>query len=175
MKYELINEEKVSFEDVEKSLLDQKSGSVWAEKTSPLAINYAKHLNEVFGDNWYKGFIRKEDLLKVMLPKHGHLKVEGDNTEMLLFPQDTPVLNSKDYYKNPKEGYPKDCLDHIASLKEDLRKNGFIFPLVLVVINGELKHVDGLHRMVALSLLLDEGYEYKPISVFVCDNTRIKA
>jgi len=49
--------------------------------------------------------------------------------------------------------------------------HGFTVPIILIVINNTLKHVDGLHRLIALGLLLQEGYEYVPIPVYLCDNT----
>lgn len=169
----LINEEKTSLEKVIENLKEQEFGTSWAEKTNPLAINYARHLGEVYGDFWYKGFLPKEYFLDILLPKHGHLKVENDNTDLLLFPDGTSVKDAVNYFNNPNSEYPDDCLEHIKHLKEEIKIHGFTSSLVLVVINGALKHVDGLHRMLALSLLIqEEGYEYKPLHVFLLDSTK---
>lgn len=86
------------------------------------------------------------------------------------FPDNTSVSNVPAYYKNAPADYDytKDCLDLIEYLKQEIKSGGFTSTVVLVVIDNNLKHVDGFHRLVALSLLLEEGYEYTPIPVFLC-------
>ncbi len=170
MNVNLIDESKTSLEEVVNSLLEQKSGTQWAEKTNQFAIDYARKLGDVYGDVWYKGFLPEEFFLKILLPEHGH--GEENKTHILLFPDDTSVLDAKYSYKNHHPQYTEECLELVQYLKEEIRIKGFITSIALVIINGKLKHVDGLHRMIALALLLEEGYQYKPIPVFLCDGTK---
>jgi len=162
MNFNLINEQKSSLEEVVTHLDQQKAGTAWATKTNDLATNYAKHLGEVYGDSWYKGLLPKELFLEIVLPNHGHYE------DKHLFPDNTPVSEVLAYYRNAPLDYTKDCLDLIQYLKQEILSNGFTSTLVLVVIDNKLKHVDGFHRLVALSLLLNEGYEYQPIPAFLC-------
>lgn len=162
MNFNLIDEQKSSLEKVVAHLDQQKSGTAWAIKTNDLATNYAKHLGEVYGDSWYKGLLPKELFDEIVLPNHGHYE------DKHLFPDNTSVLDVPAYYKNAPTDYTKDCLGLIEHLKQEIKSNGFTSTVVLVVIDNKLKHVDGFHRLVALSLLLDEGYEYQPIQVFLC-------
>jgi ParB-like nuclease family protein len=171
VKLHLTNEAEVSFDEVVASLASQKAGTKWAEKTNGLAIDYARHLREVYGDVWYKGLLPEELFLRVLLPQHGHL--QEDKTGLVLFPDNTSTIKAREYYKKVDPEYTSDCIGLIKELKEKIKQDGFIESIVLVVINGELKHVDGLHRMVALSLLLEEGFVYKPIPVFLCASTRV--
>ena len=164
----LINEKKVSFDEVIKSLNKQKSDTSWAEKTNDFAINYAQHLTEVYGDVWYSGFLPLEYFLNILLPKHVH-HISNENTDDILqFPEDTTVKDATNLIKSPKSIYANDCLKSIDYLKEKILETGFISNIVLVVIDGKIKHVDGLHRMIALALLFEDGYKYKPIEVFLC-------
>jgi hypothetical protein len=166
----LIDEEKVSLEEVTNNLLAQKFGTSWAERTNQFAIDYAIHLGQVYGDSWYKGFLPEEFFWDIMLPKHGHSEKEKDGT--VFFPIDTPIKDIHKYFENTEPERTKECLELIHYLKEEIKQKGFTSNIVLVVINGTLKHVDGLHRMIAISLLLKEGYPYKPIPVFLCDSTK---
>jgi len=169
----LLDETKSSLEEVVNSLVDQKSGTVWAEKTNQFAIDYAKKLTEVYGDVWYKGFLPEELFLNIVLPKHGHSMTEKDDE--VFFPLDTYVKDAMKYLQKIDPERTKECLELIHSLKKEIKENGFTSSIALAVINGKLKHVDGLHRMIALSLLLEEGYQYKPIPVFLCDSTKKNA
>jgi hypothetical protein len=168
--YSLILEDKSSLEEVVTHLTEQKLGTAWAEKSNGWAIDYIKHLGEVYGDSWYTGFLPKNLFMEILVPKHNHSEHPEDGN--LLFPDDTPILKTCEYYKHPTPGYSQDCLELISYLRNEIHKQGFNTNVVLAVINGTLKHVDGLHRMIALSLLLEEVYEYKPIPVFLCDDTR---
>ncbi len=164
----LIDEKKASVEEVTNSLLAQKFGTNWAEKTNQFAIDYVIHLAEVYGDCWYQGFLPEEFFLDILLPSHPHSLVK----ENLFFPIDTPVKDAFMLLNKFDTDYARDCKELINYLKEEIRQKEFNLSVVLVVINGTLKHVDGLHRMIALSLLLKEGYKYKPIPVFLCDSTK---
>lgn len=169
----LVKEAKSSTEEVVASLIEQKSGTLWAEKTNQLAINYVKHLTSVYGDVWYKGFLPEKFFLNILLPKHGHSEKELD--DMVFFPIDTPIKDAYAYFKKIDTPLSQECLELINNLKKDIEQNGFTSRVVLAVINGSLKHVDGLHRLIALSMLLEEGYEYRPIPVFLCDATKPNA
>jgi len=164
----LIDEKKASLEEVTNNLLAQKTGTKWSEKTNQLAINYILHLGEVYGDVWYSGFLPEEHFLDILLPSHPH----SMTNENLFFPLDTPVKEAYDLMEKFDTEHAKECKELINYLKEDIKKNGFTSSIVLAVINGTLKHVDGLHRMIAYSLLLKEGYPYKPIHIFLCDSTK---
>ncbi len=164
--YNLIGQERVSVGEVVNELLTQKAGTTWAEKTNQFAINYVRDLTKAYGDSWFKGKLPEDIFNGILLPKHEH-KIEQDSS--FIFPLDTPVGKALDYYKNTNSLYAKECLEAIKYLKEEIRKNGFTSPIVLVVIGGTIKHVDGLHRMLALKMLLEEGFEYKPIQVYLCN------
>lgn len=161
----LINEQSSSLEEVTNNLLAQKFGTSWAEKTNQFAINYAIYLGEVYGDSWYKGFLSEEFFLDILLPSHNHTLIK-DNP---FFPIDTPIKDAYSLIEKFNTESARECKELINYLKEEIRQNGFTSDIVLVVIDGAIKHVDGLHRMIAYSLLLKEGYPYKPIPVFLCD------
>jgi|GEM_PF-2115890 len=178
-KINLISCEKVKIDEVINNLLSQKFGTKWAEKTNDPAINYIKHLGEVYGDVWYKGFLPKELLSEILLPEHPTtFRHNGENGESIsFFHLDTLIKDAVMIIREinkAKQEDKKGCLDLINYLKNEIKKNGFTSSIVLAVINGTLKHVDGLHRLMALELLLEEGYEYQPISVYLCDSTRGK-
>jgi hypothetical protein len=170
---ELIDQEKVSLDQVTQNLLVQEFGTEWAEKTNGFAVKYIEHLTEVYGDCWYKGFLPKEYLWQILLPKHPHL-IKHDDDTVFFFPIDTPVKEATNLLMNVNPELTKECIANINYIKEGIQKNGFTSSIVLAVINDTLKHVDGLHRMIALAMLLEEGYQYKPIPVFLCDNIRNK-
>lgn len=164
----LIDEEKTSIEEVTNNLLAQKFGTNWAEKTNQFAIDYAIHLGEVYGDSWYKGFLPKEFFMDILLPSHPHSMTK----ENLFFPIDTPVRDAYNLIEKFDTEYAKECKELIHYLKEEIKEKGFTSSIVLAVINGTVKHVDGLHRMIAYALLLKEGHSYEPIPVFLCDSTK---
>lgn len=166
-KFELIAEKKIIASDVIFSLLNRSESSNWAKRTNHFAVNYIKNLTEIYGESWYSGLLPKEYFFSILLQKHGHIENEVDNN-ILLFPSDTSVSDAIVYYKNPHPTYPINCLTLINNLKENIKINGFTSDIILVVIDGKLKHVDGLHRIIALGILLEEGYEYTPVSTFIC-------
>lgn len=170
VKVTLIEEQKTSLEEVVSNLLAHKFGTKYAEKTNHLAIAYAEHLGEVYGDSWYKGFLPEKFFSTILLPKHGHSEKEKD--DMVFFPIDTPPKEAIAYLQKGDSERTKECLELIHHLKEEIKQKGFTSSIVLTVINGTLKHVDGLHRIIALTMLLEEGYIYKPIPVFLCDSTK---
>lgn len=166
----LLDEKKVPLQVVIESLLEQKLGTSWSEKTNQFAVNYATHLGEVYGDSWYEGFLPEELFWNIRLPKHAHLTKEKKGVVFL--PLDTPVKDVSLYFKKADAKDTKECLELIFFLKEEIKQKGFTSSIVLVVIDGILKHVDGLHRMIAMSVLVQEGYPYKPIPVFLCNSKK---
>jgi hypothetical protein len=168
-KFTLISEEKSSLETVIKSIEDQTNSTPWAQQTNKFAADYARHLGDVYGDVWYRGLLPKELLEQILLPAHSHY-IEGKHA--VVFPLDTPLPKALEFYKNNNDEYAQKCWEAIEYLKGEILKNGFTTSIVLVVINGTLKHVDGLHRLLALYSLLEEGYEYKPIPTFICNSTK---
>jgi hypothetical protein len=170
MPVSLIKESKTSIEEVVLSLTEQKLGTKWAEKTNQFAVNYVRHLGEVYGDVWYKGNLPKEFFFQILLPKHGHSG--GERDDQAFFPLDTSIEDALVYYKDLDTNAKKECWECIQYLKEEIRQKGFTSNVVLVVINGKLKHVDGLHRMLALAILIKEGYPYPVLPVFLCDSTK---
>lgn len=107
----------------------------------------------------------EEFFLDILLPSHNHTLIK-DNP---FFPIDTPIKDAYSLIEKFNTESARECKELINYLKEEIRQNGFTSDIVLVVIDGAIKHVDGLHRMIAYSLLLKEGYPYKPIPVFLCD------
>ena len=170
IKVNLIDQEKVSIKEVVDSLLLQKSGTKWSEKTSDWAVDYTKHLGEVYGDVWYKGYLPEEYIINILLPKHGHSEKELDSA--IIFPLDTSVKEALVCLLNSEKEQTKECLSLVDFLKEKIVKEGFNSSIILAVINGTLKHVDGLHRLIAIYSLINDGYKYQPIQVFLCDSTK---
>jgi len=163
--YRLLEQQKSTVEEVLKELDLETPGTPWASKTNVLAANYVRHLTEVYKDNWSKGLLPKELFFEILLPKHQHsLEDEGS-----IFPLDTPISKVLDFYKDSDSKYAKECMDAIVHLKEKILKEGFTTTIILAVINDTLKHVDGLHRTLALVLAMQEGYEYTPIPVYLCN------
>lgn len=169
--YSLTMKTRASLAEVVESLMAQKSGTDWAAQTNKYAINYAKELGAVYGDAWYTGLLPQELFNRILLPQHEHMiHIQKNN---FIFPLDTPITSALSFYEQPATIYAEECMTLVQSLKDSIQKNGFTTSITLAVINGTLKHVDGLHRMLALTSLLEEGYEYKPIPVYLCDNTKI--
>lgn len=162
--YHLFHQEKSTMEEVLKELDLETPDTPWARKTNILAADYARHLTEVYKNNWSKGLLPKELFYEILLSKHQH-SFEDDGC---IFPLDTPITHVLDFYKDNDSKYAKECMDAIVSLKEKILKEGFTTTIILAVINDILKHVDGLHRIVALVLAMQEGYEYTPIPVYLC-------
>lgn len=163
--YHLIQQEKTTVEEVLKKLDLETPGTPWARKTNILAANYVRHLDDVYKGNWAKGFLPKELFFEILLPKHEH----SLEAKVSIFPLDTPLSEVLDFYKDSDSKHAKDCMDAILYLKEKIKKEGFTTTIILSVINDTLKHVDGLHRILALMIAMQEGYEYKPVPVYLCN------
>jgi hypothetical protein len=165
--YQLIQQEKTTIEEVLKDLTHLTPDTMWAGKTNHLAANYVRHLSEVYGDTWYRGFLPKELFLDILLPEHTH-SIDTDVVDTI-FPLDTPIIKALDFYVSSEPHNGNECMQAIHDLKEKIVKDGFTSTLTLAVINDSLKHVDGLHRALALLLAMNEGFVYKPIPVYLCN------
>jgi len=147
----------------------QDDKTQWLDKTNKVTEDYINHLTATYGESWYEGFLPFELINQILLPKHTlHNSEIDDGVE--IFPLDTPLPEAIMKYKD-LEYQDTLCQNNVRSLKEKIMTHGFTVPIILIVINNTLKHVDGLHRLIALGLLLQEGYEYVPIPVYLCDNT----
>lgn len=160
----LANEETVSIQDVITSLVKHKDDTEWSAKTTHFAIDHIKKFESEY-DGSVKGLLSKEYFLDILLPFHGHM--EDFVTGILLFPDNVSVKEALRYCKNPDPKYTKNCSDYILLLKDQIKNNGFTSEIIIELVDGKLRHIDGLHRMIALSLLLEDGYEYKPIPVYI--------
>lgn len=161
----LTNEEAVSIQDVITSLVKHKDDTEWSAKTTHFAIDHIKEFENAYNDRCVKGLLSKEYFLDVLLPFHGHM--EDFKTGILLFPDNVSVKEAIEYCKNPHPKYTKNCSDYISFLKDQIKNNGFTSEITIELVDGKLSHIDGLHRMIALSLLLEDGYEYKPVPVYI--------
>ena len=139
----------------------------WSKKTHDLMMAYVGKLTEVYGESWYVGVLSRDQFFSILLPEHRH-NFEEKKGYPVSFPLDTSLADAVTLYKECPERFAKECYEHIAQLKEKIHAEGFKTTVALVVIDGLLKHVDGLHRLIALGSLLDEGVAYEPIGVFVC-------
>lgn len=160
----LIKEEASSVKDVLASLAEHKNDTEWSTRTTHFAISHIKEFEKEYDDYCVKGFLSKKFFLDILLPSHGHM--EDLRTGILLFPENVSVKEALEYYKTQDQRYTKDCSRCILLLKDQIRNNGFTSRITIELVDGKLRHVDGLHRMVALSLLLEEGYN-DPIPVYV--------
>jgi len=161
----LIDERISSVEDVLLSLNEHKKDTEWSIKTTDFAINHIKKFEQKYNKNCAKGFLPKKYFFDILLPSHGHLK--DWETGILLFPYNVSVEKALEYHKISNPLYTKDCLEMIDYFKDQIKNKGFTSRVIVEIIDNELRHIDGLHRMIALGLLLKEGYEYKPIPVYL--------
>ena len=162
--YFLIHNEETSVKDVLASLVEHENDTDWSAKTTHFAISHIKEFEKKYYD-CVRGFLPKELFLDTILPFHGHMK--DFETGILLFPDNISVKNALEYCKKPNLKYTKECADMILFLKDQIKNNRFTSEVTIESVDGKLRHIDGLHRMIALGLLLEEGYEYKPIPVYV--------
>lgn len=161
----LINEKKVSIKDVIASLLKHKDDTEWSLKTTHFAIDHIKEFESEYNDRCVRGLLSREYFLNILLPFHGHM--EDFATGILLFPDNVSVKETMEYCKKPDPKYTKNCSDYILLLKDQIKNDGFTSEITIELVGGKLRHVDGLHRMIALGLLLEDGYEYKPVPVYI--------
>lgn len=153
----LIDETKIKITEIVDELLRQRLGTRWAHETNEWAIDYIKKLTNQNGNHWYKGLLSKEQLMKVHLPFHKH--------DVSCFTIGINVEQAKECYKTLPE--TDSCLRQVNHMKTEIRENGFKSVITLEIAEGEMNHIDGLHRMLAVALLIDEGFDYQPIPVFL--------
>ena len=161
----LTNKEVTSIKDVIASLVKHKDDTEWSAKTTHFAIDHIKEFENEYSGGCVKGLLGKEHFLNIVLPFHGHM--EDFTTGILLFPDNVSVKEALEYYKKPDPRYTKSCFDYILLLKDQIKNKGFTSEIIIELFDGKLRHIDGLHSMIALSLLLEDSYEYKPIPVYI--------
>ncbi len=155
MKINLTDGKKISFEEVLFELEHQKEGTVWAKETNSWAIDLAKKFNKLNNGDWQKGLIHKEDFLKILLPNHSHDREGGGS--LLLFPKETSISQAYDFYKKRDKNYNENCINLINELKNKIEKEGMTHPITLGIKDGRLYSIDGLHRDIAVVLLMKEN------------------
>lgn len=166
----LLGAEAISTDAVIAALHEQKRGTDWAGKTNVYAENRVRELSKKYGEVWLKGLLPRELFMTIVVPKHAHTLEEP--TAPIIFPEHTHVGETVKYYHHSHSDAAAECLELVCELKEKIISNGFTSTITLVFEKEELHHVDGLHRMIALAHLLEEGYEYSPIPVFLCDSRK---
>jgi hypothetical protein len=160
----LINEKKSSTKEVLRYLADHKYDTEWSTLTTHFAVDYINRFEDKYS-SCVRGFLQKDLFLDILLPYHGHM--EDFVTGIVLFPEDTSVKIALDYYKTPNPCYSKECLNHILFLKDKIKKDGFTSEVIVELVDGRLKHINGLYRMVALGLLLEEDDKHTSIPVYL--------
>lgn len=160
----LLNQEQVDKEYVIAELHKQKSGTEWATKTNDWAI---AQIEKVAEGVWVKGLLPEEYFLKIILRKHRHTTDKTSQDIFLLENEDISISEARDIFEQASRYHHPECIEHVEYLKGEIREKGFTSSVVLNEEGGELKHLDGLHRLLALSLLLKEGYNYQPVPVLI--------
>lgn len=171
IKLTLIDKTKVSTEEVLCRLRAQKCGTLWAEKTNYWAVDCAQHLGDKHGEVWWKGILNKELIGQILLPNHGHSLGEGKDN-IVFFPNNTRVADALSHIENFGGTEATECLRCIEHLKQEIKSKGFNTELFLAVTEDGLTHVDGLHRMIALQILISEGHALPDVPVFLCDSLK---
>ena len=161
----LIDEIKTSINDVLESLVKHKNDTEWSARTTHFAIEHITGFKKEYKKDCKKGFLSENAFFDILLPLHGHM--EDLATGIVLFPSDVTINKALECYKNPDPKYTKECSNQILLLKDQIRENGFTSEIIIELVDGNLRHIDGLHRMIALGLLLEEGYKYKPVPVYL--------
>lgn len=157
--YYLLNERSAELDEVIKELDLEKLDTDWAKFTNQWAIDLATDLTQETGQAWYYGLLQENLLGQVLLPIHHHDLVTT-------FYDNTTLAHACKTVKR-RENQGTNCVSLITYLKDQIKLSGFSSRLILAVINGDLRHVDGLHRMIALQQLLDEGYNYTPVETYL--------
>jgi len=160
----LISMEESSTKDVLGSLAKHENDTEWSKKTTHFAISYLKKFESEY-KIVSKGFLSKELLFDIILPSHGHM--EDLATGIILFPENVTLKEALEYYKKPNPKYTKDCSDWVLFLKDQIKQSGFTSAIIIESVDGKIRHIDGLHRMMALGLLLGEDYQYEPIPAYL--------
>ncbi len=165
MKIELINEKDISTEDVVNLLEKQKSGTEWAEISNNWAKDKLEEFNKINEGNWVRGFLPEEFFGNILLPMHEHKNENNEGSAPFIITENTLTSQLLNVYKNHVDQKNSECLQNINYLKEKIRENGFVDDIILGIKDEGLYHIDGLHRIISMTLLLDEGLPYEPIPV----------
>jgi hypothetical protein len=165
--YKLIDERSILSCVIEQSLTESSSSSDWAEQTNHLALNSVEQLTEMYGEVWCYGYLPQKFLFQIRLPEHKH-SLRLDSKSPISFPPDTTLEEAVHVYDTNQAQFDPKCFSLISFLKEQIRAMGFSTVVSLAVIHNELKHIDGLHRLIGLGSLVKEGYKYEPIPVYLC-------
>lgn len=167
MHLELIDAKPSSYNEALTVLEASSKDTPWAEKTNPYVINAVRRMMSNNEGSWTKGLLPEDALLSIVLPEHGHRILKEEPEGALAFDNDTTLRQAADLFINNPGAFPVDCREHIASLQASIRREGFTSSVLLLIKDGQLRHGDGLHRLIALATLMREGFTYKPIPVLV--------
>lgn len=165
MKIKLISEKKISKEKVVGFLEEQKSGTEWAKITNDWARDRLKYFNEINNNNWVRGFLPEEFFGNILLPMHEHKNENNEGDAPFIIIENTLTSQLLDVCRGHLDQKNSECLQNINYLKEKIRENGFVEDIILGIKDGGLYHIDGLHRIISMTLLLNEGLPYEPIPV----------
>lgn len=156
--------ESISIEEIIDTV-DSNLTTEWSKLTKDYLFKYLR--SHKF--NCLRTQLKTSFLKDVLLTKHGHLK--DYETGIILFPNNVTLREAVDSYKNPPPNYTNECQDLILSFKKQIKEKGFTKEIILERKEDKLVHVDGLHRMIALFLLMEEGFECKNIPIFLISKT----
>lgn len=165
MKIELINEKDISTEEVIGLLEKQKSGTGWAKISNDWAKDRLEEFDKANDGNWVRGFLPKEFFGNILLPMHEHKNENNEGDAPFVITEKTPTSQLLDVCRGHLDQKNSECLQNVNYLKEKIRENGFVEDIILGIKDGGLYHIDGLHRIISVTLLLDEGLPYEPIPV----------
>lgn len=157
-----------SLEEVIHHLEIHKNETDWAKLTSEIAVDNARRADHINHGRWYTGLLPKELFSQIILPRHEHTWDIGND---FIFPDNTTVAQALHYYKNNDTEPMRACMKAIDDLKRKIKLEGFTTTIVLAILDNKLIHLDGLHRLLAMQALLDEGQTYIPIPVFLSGTT----
>ena len=169
--YHIAQAEDVSFEDIIDFLKKKQHSTAWASATIGFAVHDTTELNRHSDARWQHGLLSREDFESILLPEHKHSI--GNLDVPSIFPlrasieQALSALEANSTGQTNISERAQECMQGIVALKEAIVRDGFTTEIILTVSGGQLLHVDGLHRILALALALKEGYTYAPIPVFL--------
>ncbi len=155
----------IQSEDVIAYLTDTMNDTAWAGRTNVYALYSVSHISKIPDSYWKKVSLSQDEFFSILLQPHSHA-VDADSAE-LIFPGNIPLSSVLDFYTNTNSLAAQKCMEEIQGLKKSILEHGFTSTIVLSEDEGQLRHLDGLHRVLALVLAMKEGYEYVPISAFV--------
>lgn len=166
--FHLINQQPSSCEEAVRLLKNDSSPTEWSRITSAWAVSLVEKFTQEFGDRWSKGSLPEDFFFDILLPEHAHCFAKTEDVQTT-FGDNTSLLEAVRLFVEHPDQFFLECVDHITHLQEKIRTHGFTSAVHLVIVDGKLKHVDGLHRLIALGSLVKSGYRYEPIPVLVCN------